>query len=205
MPTDVYQVGASSDDASERASGGLYDHVNGSLFAYASTSDITRYHVGLRLTSVSLLPGSEVADAYVSLKTYHSTRDDADMTIYGEAAANPVTFSSITGPITRTKTTAGTLWQESNMGAGWQDSPGIAAVVQEIRDDHGFQDGNAMVLILWCGNLSSDQLLARAYDFAAADAPKLTITHLPPAAMPHAFPHSPTGQHAHPQLEVVAT
>ena len=174
-------VSASSDDAEESASGSMSTSSSDLELVY----DGSNQSVGLRFTGLTIPNGATINRAYVEFRTDETGSGATTLDIRGEAADNPVTFSSTNKISARQRTVASVPWvavpwtavDESGLG---QRSPDLSPVIQEIVDRRGWTTGNALALII----TGTGERTARAYDHSPAGAPVLTVEYgsvVPPA------------------------
>jgi hypothetical protein len=147
-------IAASSDDAEE--AGGATK----TMFLNSGDLEMVRDNgadqtVGLRFAGVAVPPGATISNAYVQFTTL-ATGPTAvtSLTIKGEAADNPGTFTTTLGNISaRATTSAAVGWSVpiwTSVGAAGQDqrTPNLATVVQQLVGRPGWANGNAIVLII---------------------------------------------------------
>jgi hypothetical protein len=147
-------IAASSDDAEE--AGGATK----TMFLNSGDLEMVRDNgadqtVGLRFAGVAVPPGATISNAYVQFTT-QATGPTAvtSLTIRGEAADNPGTFTTTLGNISaRATTSAAVGWSVpiwTSVGAAGQDqrTPNLATVVQQLVSRPGWANGNAIVLII---------------------------------------------------------
>jgi hypothetical protein len=106
--------------------------------------------------------------------------DPFAVTIWGEAADDPVPYSAADIVSTRARTAASVQWQdipqwtleeEDLPGGEHQRTPDLMAIVQEVVDRDGWQEGNAMAFIL----AGTGQRTAESFDGDSALAPALVV------------------------------
>ena len=147
-------IAASSDDAEE--AGGATK----TMFLNSGDLEMVRDNgadqtVGLRFAGVAVPPGATITNAYVQFTTQATGATAVtSLTIKGEAADNPGTFTTTIGNISaRATTSAGVGWSVpiwTSVGAAGQDqrTPNLATVVQQLVSRPGWTNGNAIVLII---------------------------------------------------------
>lgn len=114
-----------------------------------------------------------------SLRLYiDAFNDDIDVTIYAQGALDPDAFvKEYFNLSSRVLTTANVEWQSLGAGAGWEYSPNISSVVQEIVDQRGWSSGNHLVLILVpTSDPNAYVFTADAFD-SGNNPPELTVTY----------------------------
>lgn len=147
------RVDQSSDDAEEEVGGDtvvldssdlelIYDGGFGSDFDQV---------VGIRFQNVLVPVGATIQSAYIEFETDETSSEATSLTIYGQAADNPPTFTETDDDISgRTKTSASVAWSPD----AWEtvsekhQTEDLSTIVQEIIDLGGWVSGNAMVFIV---------------------------------------------------------
>ena len=110
--------------------------------------------VGLRFTGVAVPPGATITNAFVQFTTQAIPSNVATLTIRGEDADNPGTFTTAVGNISgRTPTSASVGWSPpvwTTVGAAGSDqrTSNLSTIVQELVDRQQWASGNAIVLII---------------------------------------------------------
>ena len=147
------QVSADSDDAEERVSSGNMNLGSSDLeLVDEGGSAGNRQLVGMRFLNVEVANGATILEAYLEFETDETDSGASSLTIRGQDADNPGTFTGGNSNISnRTTTTASTNWNNLpawNTTSEHHISPDISAVVQEIVDRGGWSSGNAMVYVV---------------------------------------------------------
>src|SRR3990172_9401972 len=178
------QVGASSDDASQS---GLDDVT---LDAASVNIDSTTEHCGMRWTTVPVPTSTTIDTAWMSIFISNAAFDEPQHRLRGQLSADPVTFVSATNNIdSRPRTTAAVSWDSTALGAATNDewrwgapagSPTagaeIKSIIQEIVDQGGWAQNNALVLIFEQHTLDAGRDLGVwTYDQSSSFAAKLHI------------------------------
>ena len=109
--------------------------------------------VGMRFNGITIPPGATIALATIQFKVDEDTTETTTLTIRGQAADNPPTFSSSANVVSRTPTVASVVWSPPpwpSRGATGSDqrTSNIAAVIQEIVNRQGWVSGNSLVIII---------------------------------------------------------
>lgn len=154
------RISAGSDDVEQRINTGTTngdvdldgDTTNSWLQMFraygGSTTDLNWW--GLRFLNVNVPVGATITSADVTFQA-NATSGTADsgMTLWGQLAANPPTFTATKNDVSgRTKTTSSASWVVPQWTTGSDyASPDLAAVVQEIVSQGGWAANNAMVII----------------------------------------------------------
>ena len=170
------RVSQDSDDAEEEVSTGAMDLTSTDLELIRDGS--TDQLVGLRFQNVLVPPGATIQSAYIEFEADQPLDlNPCNLTIYGQAALNPETFTEDPGNISgRTQTSASASWSPGtwSIDEKYQTSD-ISAVVQEIIDQSGWASENAMVFIIE-GEGGRE---AESNDGESAAAPLLVIDYKP--------------------------
>jgi hypothetical protein len=147
-------IAAASDDAEE--AGGATK----TMFLNSGDLEMVRDNgadqtVGLRFAGVAVPPAATISNAYVQFTTQATGATAVtSLTIKGEAADNPGTFTTTIGNISARATTSAVVgWSVpiwTSVGAAGQDqrTPNLATVVQQLVSRPGWTNGNAIVLII---------------------------------------------------------
>ena len=146
-------VAASSDDAEEAVNGNVSrTSPDLELVLDGSRGDQT---VGMRFTGVTIPRGRAITNAYVQFEADRATTTATSLTIQGQAADNPGTFTAATNNISsRPRTAQGVAWAPvppwptAHVAGPDQRTPNISAVIQEIVNRSGWASGNALVIII---------------------------------------------------------
>jgi hypothetical protein len=122
--------------------------------------------IGLRFAGLSVPSGATITNAYVQFRSKEVSTAVVSLTIQGQAADNPPTFSTSIGNISaRPRTSASASWPVApwptvNVAGADQRTPNLAAVVQEIVSRPGWRSGNALVVII----TGSGTRVAKSFD-----------------------------------------
>jgi hypothetical protein len=151
------RISASADDVEERTNNGAVDldgdtstHSLQTYRTYGSESSGTLNWWGLRFLNVNVPQGATITSSSVTFRANATSGSTASsMTLWGQLATNPSTFTTGTSNITnRTRTTATTAWSVSQWTNGSDYvTPSLAAIVQEIVSQSGWVANNAMSII----------------------------------------------------------
>jgi K319L-like, PKD domain/Calcineurin-like phosphoesterase len=166
-------VAASADDAEESVSGS----VSKSSSDLELVVDGSPQTVGLRFANVQIPPGASISDAYVQFEVDEVTTGAVSLSIQGQAADNPTTFSSSAGNISsrpRTIASVGWVppaWPTVQIHGPDQRTPDISSIIREIIARPGWAAGNALAVII----TGSGNRTAEAFD--GTFAPVLHVTY----------------------------
>ena len=155
------RVAASSDDAEEEGPTGTTPNrmwlvsTDIELVSDFEPNTAGVQKIGLRFTNMAIPVGATITDAYLIFRAIPAdpgmtNSDPTSLTIRGELAANPSTFTTTSGNISsRALTTASASWVPTSWTTG-QDysSPSIVSVVQELVDQGAWASGNAMAIVI---------------------------------------------------------
>ncbi|HET8560607.1 MAG TPA: PKD domain-containing protein [Marmoricola sp.] len=186
-------IAASTDDAQE--GGGQYgDRVqtdspddelgnNGEIDPY--TQQLTTMLTGLRFAGLPVPKGSKIVSARIQFTTDETGSDPASFTIRGEAADNAATYAATRGNISKRAATAASApwapgaWTTVAEAGTDQLTPDLSAIVQQVVDRAGWQQGNAVAFMI----SGSGRRTAGAYD-GPWSAPVLQLQFQPPNTAP---------------------
>lgn len=170
------RVSASEDDATQRPDTSVrIDTIGLNL-------DTVRL-IGVRFRDVGIPAGSDVLSAYIE---FTSASDDGAVIAYeivGEASGNAAPFAEINNDISSRMVTASTVgWNPP----GWtldgpEQTPELEIILQEIVDNPGWIEGNALALFISATG-GSGQRTAHSYDGKPLSAPLLVVTYEEPAS-----------------------
>jgi len=144
----------------------------------------------MRFLNVTIPKNATIDTAYLTLRAYATrTGTTVNSKIRGEAADNPVTFSTLADYQGRPKTTAVVNW---NAIPAWTldtdyNSPEIKTIIQELVNRAGWVSGNALV-IFWddhddlSTHAAGCRRQGKAYDTDTTYCAKLHIEYTVPAA-----------------------
>jgi|GEM_PF-933888 len=195
--TETYRVSASDDDAEEGDDGpGSMDIDSSDLeLVEDHTGDPERRQaIGIRLADVSIPRGAQILSAHLQFAVDEGDKnaDPFDLTIWGEAADDPLAYSAANIISTRAKTTASVQWrnipfwtipEETLPGDANQRTPDLAGIVQEVVNRDGWAEGNAMAFILQ----GQGQRTAESFDGDSARAPALVVTFIGEQSTPSSY------------------
>ncbi|MBK8566519.1 MAG: T9SS type A sorting domain-containing protein [Saprospiraceae bacterium] len=105
---------------------------------------------GLRYRGVNVPKGATIDSAFIEIWAHEDEGDLAIVTIYAEASDNPVTYNETDLISDRPRTTANVVWNCDEEWTIWEQyrTPDLKALVQEVVDRDGWQQGNAMAFYL---------------------------------------------------------
>jgi hypothetical protein len=120
--------------------------------------------VGIRFQGLAIPPGAKILSATLELINIRAREEPTSLTIQGVAADHTQAFSPVPFSIsTLPRTDAVVAWDNVRpwLNSGYPEpSPDLASILQEIVDRPGWQQGNAVTLII----TGSGGRTARAYE-----------------------------------------
>jgi uncharacterized protein YjiK len=172
------RVNAAGDDAEEYA-GGIVQKGDGDLdmMTDATGTGNPKVVVGMRFNSMTIPPGASISSAYLQFQADEADSVATSLTIKGQDAVNPVTFTTAGFDISsRPTTSASASWSPAPwVGIGdaglAQRAPGLAGIIQEIVNKPGWASGNSLVLLV----TGSGERVAVAHNQIATAAPLLHV------------------------------
>ena len=150
--TQEYRATASDDDAEELADGTVkltsYDL---EMFDYAAGSP--HRAVGLRFDGLAIPAGAQISNAWIQFWAQQDSTVATAITIEGHKVTDAPVFGATLNNITsRPRTTVSIPWAPPAWnwpdGGPAQQTPDISAILQELVDQGGWVQGNAVALIL---------------------------------------------------------
>ncbi|SNT37324.1 hypothetical protein SAMN05421757_1131, partial [Tropicimonas sediminicola] len=173
------RVASGTDDAEERGSSGrMYLDSTDLELATDGTSEQT---VGIRFTGINIPQGATITNAYIQFQSDEVDTGLVSLTIRGEDSDSAAVFGAADNDIsTRATTDASEAWAPvawTTVGAAGldQQTPDLAAIVQEIVDRAGWAALNDLVFVI----SGSGTRTAEAYEGDADGAPLLHIEWMP--------------------------
>ena len=121
--------------------------------------------------------GAHITDAYLLFQVDEKDVGATALQIRGEAAADSLSFSSTAFDITSRPVTAASVdwsppaWDAVGAAGAAQQTPNLAAVVQEVVDQGGWLAANAMAFVI----SGAGKRVAESFDGKTAAAPLLHI------------------------------
>ena len=171
-------ISANTDDAQQdKSTGTMYTTMTDIEVGDSGSLDLW---LGLRFTNISVPQGATITNAYVQFQTDDTPANTSSSTIsiWGQAADNPTTFTSTAYNITgRTRTAANVTgwsppqWTTANQRGINQQTPDISVIIQEIVNRSGWTSGNSMAILL--DGIGERE--AESYDGNSAGAAQLVI------------------------------
>jgi hypothetical protein len=160
---------ASSDDAEQKATN-TNVVLNSTDLDMMIDGGLTFSAVGLRFTGVNVPSGATIVDAYVQFTTDEVWTNTTNLTIVGDATANPPTFTATKNNILSRPTTAASVawpaipvWSPKELAGPDQRTPDLTPIVQPIVSGQSWVPGNALAFII----TGAGRRVAHAYDYGS--------------------------------------
>jgi len=172
-------VATSSDDAEQKTTNNSV-RINSSDLELVTDKTVVQL-VGMRFTGINVPRGAIITNAYVQFQASKADSAAASLTVRGQAADSPATFTTANSNISSRPLTTGSVpwtplaWTQGARGTA-QRTPNLGAVLQELVNRPGWSPGNAAVLII----SGTGVRRAEAFDGGAAFAPMLHIEYQVP-------------------------
>jgi len=173
------RIASGSDDVEEELATAALDVTSSDLELIQAGSKLQL--VGMRFLGIPVPQGAHIAQAYIQFTVDETGSNTTNLTLRAELASNAAPFGNGAGlPSARTTTAAYATWappEWTSVGAAGaaQQTPDLAALIQEVVDQPGWTPGNALVLLV----SGSGKRTAEAYDGVAASAPELVLVYEP--------------------------
>ena len=169
-----------ADDAEEDITGPMVGNVR------RSSSDLeignengVEHWVGLRFQNLAIPPGAVINSASIKFTASETDVGTLTIPIFGELSDDADEFSDLLPITTRPLTTATTIWEvdpwfpgDSGVNTTTTD---LAAIVQEIVDQSGWELGNSLAFILLNDPGDTSERIAVSFDGNPAMAAELSV------------------------------
>lgn len=155
-------VAGSSEDALQDPGGPM-------LVAYPWVSLYSDDHWGaIRFQVPSVPQGAVIDDAYLELYVDGLNEDDPAVRIYAEPTASPAPLSTTASDISDRPRSANSVeWISTSIGEGFQRTPGLSSLVQEIVNLPSWTPGSSILFIFDSLPPASVLFEFRQYDHSA--------------------------------------
>jgi hypothetical protein len=170
------QVDTGTDDGYAR-SGGYFDNSYRLYMGRYGTSDIRCFY---RFDGLSNFGGSTIDTAYVQLNRYYGSGGYTYTKVKADDQANPAAPENANEVWAITPTTAGVDW-DGALGPGWNQSPSIVSVIQELADSYS---AISAVQIVHDNDGGTASWETHSYNTISSYAPKLYIEYTTGGATP---------------------
>jgi hypothetical protein len=168
------RVASGSDDA-EEASDGDMSLTSSDLELVTDGSTVQT--VGVRFRNVGIPKGATITSAYLQYTVDETSSGTTRLTLRGHDVDNSSAFSSADHDLSSRATTAASVawdpssWSTVGSTGVAQQTPDLAAIVQEIIDREGWASNNPLTFIL----TGTGSRVAESYEGSAATAPLLHV------------------------------
>jgi len=163
------------------------ERVNTSIYIDSSDLELAEdlfnpQTVGLRFTGVQIPTGSKINNAYVQFTVDEVSSGSAALTISGDANSPAAAFTSSTANISSRALTSRQVnwsppeWLSVGSRGTAQQTPDISSVLQEIIDGNGWENGQAVVLVID----GTGRRVAESFEGQSNSAATLHIDFTPP-------------------------
>jgi hypothetical protein len=135
---------------------------------------VNKTTTGIHFDKLNVPQGAHIANAYLEFTTARPESQPTALDIQAELSGNAPALKFEKGDLSRRRrTTASVDWKPNPWtSVGEQErSPNLAAILEEVFTQSGWQPGNAVVLLI----NGSGQRVAQAFDEDGRGAPKLYI------------------------------
>jgi calcineurin-like phosphoesterase family protein/K319-like protein/purple acid phosphatase-like protein len=173
------RVSAGTDDAEQRQTGGTMYLNSSDLELVYDTASTGNQFVGMRFNNVNVPKGKTITNAYIQFTVDEKKSGATSLTVKGQAADNPTTFTSAANNVSSRATTAASVswapvaWNTVGAAGVDQRTPDLKNIVQEITNRTGWAQNNSMVFIV----TGTGTRTVEAYEGSASQAPLLVITY----------------------------
>jgi hypothetical protein len=164
------RVAASSDDAEEDED----EEVDLSSSDLELVEDGDRQTVGIRFRNVTVPRNATIVNAWVQFRVDETGGGTTNLRIYGQASDNALAFTTADGNVSTRPRTSFVGWNAVgawNTEGAAQQTPNLAAVIQQIVNRSQWASGNALAVII----TGTGKRVADAYDGEPGKAPLLHI------------------------------
>ena len=171
--TQTVRVMRSSDDAEEAAGGSMYLESSDLELVY----DGSNQTVGLRFSGIEIPQGSTISRATIQFTVDETESVSSSLVVAGHYDDDAPSFTDVAGNISSRALTGATVawspaaWATAEAAGPDQQTPNLAAIVQEIVARPGWNAGQAMVFIFQ----GSGERVAHSYDGSSSQAPLLEL------------------------------
>ncbi|HEY8060737.1 MAG TPA: hypothetical protein VID94_18355, partial [Acidimicrobiales bacterium] len=145
-------IGTGSDDAEQRVRRGTVALTSSDM--ELSTDGTVVQTIGLRFTDIVIPPDAAITAAWVQFQVDEVSTRAASLTIAGEAADNPPTFTGVNADVSSRPRTTATVhwapppWRTVHAAGPRQRTPDLSTVIDEIVNRPGWAPGNALALVI---------------------------------------------------------
>jgi acid phosphatase type 7 len=175
-----FNILSSADDAMEFTADHKTELTSTGVYL-GSYSDGQSQTSALRFTGVDIPSGATIVSAYIQVTARDTNTDPTEITITGEASPDSARFQTALADIARRPRSGQAVtwdvpaWKEGESGDA-QRTPSVSAIVNENMLRPGWKGGGAMSFFF----SGTGSRVARSFDNAPAEAPRLVIVFSPP-------------------------
>ena len=171
MGTIDKQVGASGDDGYWITGGGFS---SGGLGIWIGDNGGPKFNGFFRFTGVTIPAGATITAATLELNRLSHDGSGVAMKVYGVDEEDPAAPTSRGECEADPRTTAAVDW-DADFEPGWNTSPSLVDIIQELVDAHSFSNSALMLQVVDDGSPTGATNGVEAYDDETALAAKLHI------------------------------
>jgi hypothetical protein len=174
------RISSGADDVEERSTGSV--STGSSDLEMADDGNNTGQTIGLRFGNVDIPDGAVITAAHIQFQVDEVDTGPSSLTIRGENTGDAAAFASAHFNVSsRAQTAAAALWEP----AAWtvkgaagpaQQTPDLAAIVQEVIDRGDWAVFNSLAFII----TGTGERTAEAFEGSAAGAPLLHVEYIVP-------------------------
>ena len=171
------QVQIGTDDAHENDASSGFSHTGVTLKVESDSDAVERWNCGVRFQDVGIPQSATIDFAELEVVFPANQRDSPRLVIYGHKVVDSDDFATEADVTSRARTAASVSWSADNLSSGvFIASPDIKTVIQEIVNQVGWSQGNALTVIC-VGDDTDDTEDCRftPYNATPANACKLNI------------------------------
>ncbi len=144
------------------------------------TTDSDRKHFFVRFPQISIQVASTILSSTLSLNGTGSSLN-VSATIYGNDEDDAVAPVDNADAVSKTKTSASIPWSITAWSSGYNASPDLSLILQEIVNRAGRQENDALMLMVEGSGTYNKYISFTTFDFGSMF-PKLDVSWLPPAS-----------------------
>jgi hypothetical protein len=181
MALQTFTVTSGEYDADQDHDDGAFDRTSTVVTPQYAVSAGTRRHAGFVFTNVTIDKDTTIIKAEFKATVTDAVSNDINCTWYGELQDDAASYIDVAGVPHRVRTwptTATVAWTAPNVG-GVGDrvtSPDLKTIIQEIVDQAGWVNGNALGIIMHSDAVDGGICNLATYEHATYDTPSLEIT-----------------------------
>ncbi|MCB9350376.1 MAG: metallophosphoesterase [Lewinellaceae bacterium] len=170
------RIDSGSDDAEQDADGGV--SLTSSDLELVDDGGETGRTIGLRFNNLNIPQGTTITNAYLQFQADENTNENpCNLNIYGQASDDATTFSTQDNNVSSRPRTSATVnwtpadWLAVGDAGPAQQTPGLAAILQEIVDRPGFTNSSSVAFLIE----GVGRRTAETFEGGAEKAPELCV------------------------------